>query len=304
MKNKIFTLILLSFIWLSYDLSAQNKVVYIDLGSPNVISGGNWNNLTGFGEDKKIELINADGISTGISAWISDAFTDFNLTGTTSPDPSLGFPSTTTSDSFYGNTAEFVGVIEPTGGVTLLGLDKDTNYSFQLFASRDGVTDIREAQYEVTGATVETAYLDASNNKTNVAEVLNIKPDANGKIVIIASPGPNNNSPLGLYYFGTIKIEYATNPVNAVSSAIDFDTEIKMYPNPLVNGTLIIDIEGNVNDDIDIIISDMQGIQLLNKKVNNAKRVEIETKGKLIRGNYIVSIRTSKAKCNKMLIVE
>ncbi len=216
----------------------SDGTINIDCGSSTVPSAGNWNNLTAARGGQTIDLINEEGNQTGISASVHDAFTDVNLTGTTSPDPSLGFLSTATSDSFFGNTGAHETIVEPTGGVTLSGLDADSYYTLTFFASRAGVTDNRETKYFVTGSEDTTVYLDAANNIAGVVYAENMRPDADGKIKIDVSPGPNNTNSLGYYYLGVISIEYGTSPLTDVSDTPADEAGqalIRIYPNPVTS---------------------------------------------------------------------
>ena len=219
--------------------SIKQQVVYdtdgtinIDLGSK--LSTGAWNNLTiATGGETLSDLVNSEGNSTGISAWVHDAFTGINEAGTTSPEASLEMSSDATSDSFFGSSGAHSGIIEATGGITLSGLSASSKYSLSFFASRDGVTDNREAQYKVTGKTVETVLLNASNNKKDMVTVADMKPADDGTITVEASPGPNNTNSLKYYYLGAIRIKYGptTGVANKLNSAWN-NLSTSVYPNP------------------------------------------------------------------------
>lgn len=207
--------------------------INVDFGS--TLSTGAWNNLTmPTGGEVLSDLVNTEGNSTGISLWVHDAFTGINVAGTTAPDASINIPVSGSSDSFFGSVGAHSGVIEATGGVTLGGLSSTSKYTLSFFASRDGAADNRETQYKVTGATIETVYLDASNNKNNLAVVSNMVPAADGTIKVDVCPGPNNNNSLKYYYLGVLRIGYA--PVNTGISEVsgDLTSEIatSVYPNP------------------------------------------------------------------------
>lgn len=209
--------------------------ISIDCGSSTVTSSGNWNNLTAPKGGQNLALINDEGNQTGITASVHDAFTDVNLTGTLSPDASLNFLATATSDSFFGNTGAHETIIEPTGGITFSGLNVDSYYTFTIFASRAGVTDNREAKYTVTGESDTIVYLDAANNIANVVYAENQKPTAEGKITIDVAPGPRNTNGIGYFYIGVIRIDYGTSPLTGVSEVPEEDSKIALmsiYPNP------------------------------------------------------------------------
>jgi|GEM_PF-1549657 len=215
---------------LDYD---KNGVINIDFGTN--LSTGNWNNLTNAtGGEIISDLINTEGNSTGYSIYVSDAFTGVNTTGTTTPDASLNLPSTVTSDSFFGSTGAHAGWIEATGAVTLGGLSADSKYSLSIFASRGTCSDNREAQYIVTGNTIDTVYLDAANNNSNMVTVTDMIPASNGTITIVASPGPNNTNSIHYYYLGALRIEYGSieTSLNNIKKDLSGKIETSLYPNP------------------------------------------------------------------------
>ena len=211
----------------------RDGTIHVDFG--NKLSTGNWNNLTiPTGGEVISDLVNTEGNSTGFSLWVHDAFTGINNVGTTSPDASLDMSVNATSDSFFGSEGAHSGITEPTGGITLGGLNADTKFTFSFFASRDQVTDNREAKYKVTGLTEEIVYLDASNNKKNIAKVPDIRPAQNGTIKIEVAPGPNNNNSLKYYYLGAMRIEYSTVPTSAKTELTMPASEmpVSVFPNP------------------------------------------------------------------------
>jgi lysophospholipase L1-like esterase len=196
--------------------------VMVDFGSKN--SGDNWNNISDYkGEEEFPNLINAEGNHSSIELWVHDAFTGINEAGTTTPDTTLAFDPNATSDSFFGNTTEFSGIIEPTGGITLNCLDPASLYSFTFFASRSDVSDNREAQYTVIGDTIQIVTLDASNNDSLTAHVESMQPASDGTITIEVSPGANNNNDAQFYYLGLLQIDYQKDPAkNFLIQAEDY----------------------------------------------------------------------------------
>lgn len=220
---------------LNYD---KDGTINIDFGTN--LSSGSWNNLTQpTGGEIISDLINTEGHSTGFSIYVSDAFTGVNVTGTTTPDASINFPSTSTSDSFFGSTGPHAGWIEATGGVTLGNLDKSSKYTLTIFASRGVCTDNREGKYVVTGNNSETVYLDASNNNSNTVKVSDMIPASDGTISVVVSPGPNNNNSIHYYYLGAIRVEYS--PINTGLENFKNDISDKIHidvcPNPLKDVT-------------------------------------------------------------------
>lgn len=190
---------------LSYSRSeTEQDTINIDFGQ--TLSTGAWNNLDNGIADTILNLINTKYRGTGIAAYVNDAFTGVNTFGTTTPDASINFPSTATSDNFFGNVGSHNGIYEPTGGILLSGLDRNSKYSFTFFASRTGVTDNRETEYKLTGQTVDSVCLNPSNNTANVAVLADMYPAANGTILLSASPGTNNNNGAKYFFLGAMRI--------------------------------------------------------------------------------------------------
>ncbi|MCA8967443.1 MAG: PEP-CTERM sorting domain-containing protein, partial [Planctomycetes bacterium] len=176
---------------------------------------GNYNNIT-HTQDPLFNLIDTDGLGTGISLIVTDPFwPGSNTGGTGAPGgDAAGIPASATADNLFGSLVSFGGFLEPTGGVTFGGLDASgaTRYDFLFFASRMSVTDVRETQYDLTGANAGMALLDASNNTDNVAWIRGIQADANGEIVLNVTAGPNNTNSNGFYYLGYLQITTVPAP--------------------------------------------------------------------------------------------
>lgn len=184
--------------------------VQVDFGSS--ISEGLWNNLDdGLGAGDLPILLNKRGLYTGISIDVYDRFNGINTGGTSSPDASLDYPSTATSDSYFGNSVTFGGNLEPTGAMLISGLTPGKDYSFEIFASR-AASDNREAKYKFTGATSDSVLLNPSDNTANTVS-LTMQASAEGTIDLQVSPGPNNDNSYGFYYLGALKMSYEQEEV-------------------------------------------------------------------------------------------
>ena len=81
------------------------------------------------------------------------------------------------TNSAFGDTGSYT-----YGEVAFSNLNPAVAYSFTFYASRTGVSDIRDARYTATGATGGSAVLDAANNTSNVVTVADIYPTTNGVI--------------------------------------------------------------------------------------------------------------------------
>ncbi|WP_142783483.1 T9SS type A sorting domain-containing protein [Changchengzhania lutea] len=219
-------------------IGSAQVTTYIDFGDPasTLTTPGNWNNITTTNLSEA-DLIDSDGTSTGVALTIDDVFDDVNPNGTSSPDASLPFPATATQDTFFGENVTFEGALEPTGGFILTGLDVAKYYSFRIFASRTGVSDNREALYTITGLATQTATLDAANNRTDTADILNIQPNVSGEITLTAAPGPNNDNANGFYYLGAIEMITTVGTFSTKENVLN--SKISVSPNPIRNDTKI-----------------------------------------------------------------
>jgi hypothetical protein len=192
--------------------SVHAVVLNVDFGDPAHISEYlGWNNIVSnaSGGSSLDRLVEESGPLLTVSLTLTDAFHPVaDLNGTTTPGGAVAttFPPPAVGDSLFGSVAPYGGITEPTGGHTLGGLDPSGVYSFTFFASFMGATDNREAAYTLLGANTRTAYLNPSNNTSEMATVTGVIPDAAGNIALSVGPGPNNNNPSGFYYLGAMKV--------------------------------------------------------------------------------------------------
>jgi hypothetical protein len=211
--------------------AAEAATILVDIGGGGSQTttdalGRSWNNLATLNTSNDnvggvpLALITSANTASGYTLSVGNpsgttdaiGFNDANLNGTLSPSgdaAARGYPATATQDSGYGNTVAFTNGTVQGVTLTVAGLEANGMYDLHFFASRIGVSDNRQTQYGVVGATTATAYLDAVNNTSNVASVLNIAPDANHQITINLSPGPDNTNASGFYYLGVLEITSA-----------------------------------------------------------------------------------------------
>lgn len=199
---------------------AQTDTILIDFGSNAVTSDIPYNNWTQPSAGGINNLSNQNGFPSNIGFTIFDSFNGVNDAGTNMPNPILGIDSTASSDSFYGNTIEFGGSIEPTAGVELNNLNVDKSYNLSLFASRIA-TDNRQTQYIVEGETMDTFLLQVSSNVDEIITA-DLFPDSDGTIKIYISPGPENNNPFNFYYLGFIRLVCEADPPPTLSLDLTF----------------------------------------------------------------------------------
>lgn len=198
--------------------------VFMDFGDSAQPTTGNYNNFTKGGVNVLSipNLVDSTGSATGISGVVTGFHGGSNGNGTLAPSGgSAIFDVQATRDNFFGSTGSFNGVTAPTGTVTFSGLDGSgaTTYNFDFFASRTGVTDNRETEYNIAGFGVPVSvYLDASNNVSNVASVTGILPTAGGTITVTLDPGTNNNNSTGFFYLGAMRLTSVPVPEPAGAS--------------------------------------------------------------------------------------
>ena len=206
-KLKLWINIVLMLI-ITQGLFAQSDTILFDFGAQLTASTEPWNNMTDVaGAGQIAQLKNTRNLYTTMGVNVYDRFTGINESGTTTPDAGLGLPSRATRDNYYGNVAEWAGLIEPTAGIQITGLDTAKQFTFEIFASRMGVSDNRETKYKFNGLTVDSVYLDAANN-TNTSVTTTLKPGEDGTIDLVVAPGENNTNSYNFYYLGALKMIY------------------------------------------------------------------------------------------------
>ncbi|MDD3322329.1 MAG: hypothetical protein PHS59_12885 [Paludibacter sp.] len=198
----------------------------IDFGSNSaaLMSTDNWNNVTD-NQAANVALIDNQGDATGATLLVTDPFYNgYNTSGAslTTGDAAI-FPSTATSDNFFGNGGVFgTTVANPEGIFTISGLDATKYYSFTIFASRANVTNIRDAQYTITGAGAgKSAVLNASNNESEVVKIMNIMPTSAGVITFKTEAGPNNTSAEKFYFLGAVKMTETGNSTSVINPSAE-----------------------------------------------------------------------------------
>lgn len=202
--KQIRVLIVIIITFLNLKVNSQTDTILVDFGS--ILSPHPWNNVTSAKTGQIGGLLNVFGSTTSYGIRVFDEFNAINTNGTTSPNVSLGIPSEASEDSFYGNTVDFGGDTQPTGGVELYNLNPAEQYTLTIFASRLA-TDNRETKYVITGANQQMLFLNASNNTSNEVTAT-LYPANDGTINIVASPGANNNNSYNFFYLGALKVSF------------------------------------------------------------------------------------------------
>lgn len=280
----------------------SQEYTYIDFGSPNTgyPTSGNWNNITTAVNNETgitSALINSTGTATGVTLSVNDPFDINNTAGYNQNTAGFVFPATATRDSFFGETVAFNGNTQPTGGFILTGLNPAYYYSFSIFASRSGVTDNRETQYTLTGLTPSVVSLNPSNNSTNTVEVVNLQPNANGEITLVAQPGPNNNNSSGFYYLGAIEMIASSTALS--NDSFKLKSVLELYPNP-INEFFEINFNLETASDVKIDLYDINGKLLGNLYHNKQSSGEFIYKWEkgnsninVVSGFYLINLQVN-----------
>ena len=198
--------------------SAAAQTMYFDFGRTDkqVPFGDGWNNVVPATTTLPVTVdSNNNFLSIGFE--ITDEFFQTgepSQLGSEAPfGDAAGYPVNATDDYFFGHTTPFAGADpNPFGQVKLTNLNPLLTYDFTFFASRQTVTDIRDAEYTAHGANSMSGVLDASNNNSEVLRLMGINPDANNEIFVDVTPGPNNNNTNGFFYIGLMQVDFVPEP--------------------------------------------------------------------------------------------
>lgn len=187
--------------------SQSAVVVYFDFGSAGFTTAGHWNNVTdptALGP-KVINAVDSTGAPTTIDLYLTDNFSSINTSGTTSPDPGLGYPASATRDSFYGDGGNVLGMFV-VGGLTL-----GQGYKFTYFASRLGDSNSRVASYQTIGlgGSSSTVLLDATGNTSLKVTSASIEPNETGDVTIKVTDGGGASQ---YFLLGVLEITTTDDP--------------------------------------------------------------------------------------------
>lgn len=154
-------------------------------------------------------ITDANSNVTGITLTRSNAFLGTNTNGPTYTTTNMMMPDNVSQSCMWGYAAENFGGQKPkeTCTLTLGHLNPDLRYDFNFFASRQETQDRRETLFTVQGEKTDNDKLEAANNISHTAHINNIRPTADGKIVIYVGPGGKNNSRNKFYYLNAMTIK-------------------------------------------------------------------------------------------------
>ena len=86
-------------------------------------------------------------------------------------------------------------------------MNPDLKYDFTFFSSRQDCQDWRETAFTLQGDKIYTDKVEAANNVSHTAQVKNIQPMADGRIIINIAPGERNNNKNKFYYLNAMTIK-------------------------------------------------------------------------------------------------
>ncbi|RZK64037.1 MAG: DUF4886 domain-containing protein, partial [Pedobacter sp.] len=183
--------------------------VLVDFG--NAAPSPSWNQMAGFTVNSKINLKDSLNVFVGMALTVTQRFNAINTDGARATTTPLNMPQNVSSQSFYGNSkGVFNGITTPQGVIEISGLINTLTYNFSFFGSR-AASDNRETKYTLTGANTGSGSLNPSSNSTAIATVNNIRPNAEGKIILTVTSGTANLSANGWFYLNAAKITSNNN---------------------------------------------------------------------------------------------
>jgi hypothetical protein len=86
-------------------------------------------------------------------------------------------------------------------------MNPDLRYDLTFFSSRQNCQDWRETAFTLQGDKVYTGGVEAANNITHTAIIKDVKPTADGRIIINVAPGNRNNNKNKFYYLNAMTIK-------------------------------------------------------------------------------------------------
>ena len=211
---KSLTTVALTLVLTSY---ASATTVLFDFGRTDLQTNPNWNNVVP-ATTTLFALFDSDGNLHGTAGFeITDVFFHTGEPSQLGSEAPVGdaasYPVSATDDYFFGHITPFAGAdANPLGQFKLFNLDANSFYSFTFFASRQTVSDIRDASYTVRGDNSGSVVLNASNNNSEVVRVDDIIPDGNGEIFVDVEVGPQNDNGNGFYYIGLMQVDIRPIP--------------------------------------------------------------------------------------------
>ncbi|ADY50668.1 hypothetical protein Pedsa_0080 [Pseudopedobacter saltans DSM 12145] len=189
------------------NVQLSNSPVYINFGDAKAYD--DWNNLAYFNNGGGIDnLVDKKGNFTGIRLTLVEGFTGKNVSGPKKTSTTIEMPEDVSSSTFYGNSKEEFNKKKVERSVLKIsGLDSRKKYTLNYFSSRSAKdVDNRETQFTTDGAKKVIGTVNATNNNSQLVTVKNIRPNANGELIVDITAGSKNTDKHGFYYLNAMSI--------------------------------------------------------------------------------------------------
>ena len=197
---------------------ADATTLLFDFGRTDLQSSPGWNNVVP-ATTTLFATFDSNNNLTPVGFEITDTFFQTGEPSQLGSEAPAGdassYPVSATDDYFFGHTTPFAGAnANPLGQFKLFNLDPSKTYDFTFFASRQTVSDTRDAGYSVTGANNGSGVLNATNNNSEVLKITGIVPDGSNEIFVDVTPGPNNDNSNGFYYIALMQVDIVPEPAS------------------------------------------------------------------------------------------
>lgn len=174
-----------------------------DFGDASTPTPGTWNNAVNPFPKTIANCIDSTGAATPVSVIMSNWYGGSNQNGVQTG--AFEYAGSATRDNAFIAREGWGGSATGTSFVYLTSLDNDKAYTFTFYGSRTGVSDNRETEFMLFGASTVSAYLNASDNYTQRVTTAHVMPN-NGQILLQIGPGPNNNNGDKFGYLGVMDV--------------------------------------------------------------------------------------------------
>ena len=168
----------------------------------------NWNSITP--QMRTFTWItDTNGNVTGIILTTQNAFIGTNLNGPSYTTTNMLMPGSVSQSCMWGYAADSFGNQKPKKSctITLGHMNPDLKYDFTFFASREDCQDWRETAFTLQGDKIYTDKVEAANNVSHTAQIKNVQPTADGRIIINVAPGERNNNKNKFYYLNAMTVK-------------------------------------------------------------------------------------------------
>ena len=238
--------------------SVAPQSILVDFGDPALPAGVQadvWNDIHTQNQIGSHALLDSTGAPTGLQLDFqsNELLGRIQVLGTQVPAPgsaleTLGWPVEAISDGMYaGVTPE-----KMEARFTLYGVDPTSSIDLTFLASQLGGTDLLATKYTATGANQASVVHEPAGNKSEVATLTGIRPDALGAISIRVASATTNTSNGRDFFLNAMRIEvhpagtqpprvrFTTNRVDAsrVQEKGPFSGWIDLYTNDLTTPTV------------------------------------------------------------------